>query len=96
MPILIALDDAADDDAELEVLDDDAAADDELLLLPPQAAIHSPQMAHTAATVSNRGARRTLLLSKTVTSSVTFLILHGVRSCRAHAFRIHVLDGCSN
>ena len=75
MPILIALDGAADDDAdELELLDDaDAADDDELLLLPPQAASHSPHRAHSATTASDRGTRRMLFLSKPVTSSVTIL-----------------------
>src|SRR4030088_1403284 len=85
IPILIAFDGAA-----ALVVDDAAAADDEeLLLLPPQAAIHSPQMAHSATTVRDRGMRCMFPLSKLVTSSVTFLLLECVvrrsRSCLLHA-----------
>ena len=61
MPILIALDGVDDAPAELEV------ELDELLLLPPQAAIHSPHMAATATTVTDRGSRCPILL-KLVTS----------------------------
>lgn len=47
---------------------DDDVDDELLLLLLPQAAIHSPQMAHSATTVRDRGNRCVILLSKLATS----------------------------